>query len=100
MRPQATICTHAAAVGERPKSTEQHLWLHRILGGWTWCYQAVPGLPGDDHEHDGATEKWRKQSDISVVGEGNGDHGEMTFTLGYDTDAKHFVGSFITAMMT
>ena len=50
--------------------------------------------------HGDATESWRKQGDVWVVSEGDRDYGPTMFTLGYDTDSKRFVGSFVTALMT
>lgn len=29
----------------RPPVTEQHRWLHRLLGEWTWYHEAIPGQP-------------------------------------------------------
>lgn len=82
-----------------PPPTPEHLWLHRLLGSWTWAQERVSGQPGEDHEHEDTIERWRTQGDAWVVGEGDS-HGPMMFTLGYDTAKGRFVGSFITALAT
>lgn len=81
-----------------PPLTDEHRWLHRLLGEWTWYHEAVPGQPGEDHHHGPATEHWRTQGDVWVIGEATSDHGPMMFTLGYD--AGRFVGSFVSALAT
>lgn len=83
-----------------PPPTPEHRWLGRLVGDWTWSHEAVPGQPGEDHEHGEATESWRMLGEIWAVGEGSSDHGPMMFTFGYDPDRKSFVGSFIMALTT
>lgn len=84
-----------------PPPLPEHLWLHRLLGNWTWDHEAIPGDPStEDHSHGESTEDWRLLGDLWLLGEGNSEHGPMMFTLGYDPDRKSFVGSFISALMT
>lgn len=89
-----------------PPAAAEHLWLHRLVGDWTWSNEAIPGEPaGDaghdhDHSHGEATESWRLLGNVWALGEGGGDHGRTLLTLGHDADAGGFVGSFITDMIT
>ncbi len=79
--------------------TEEHAWLHRLVGEWR------VELPGDDGKPLlQGTETVRALGEAWVLLEANGEmrDGERTFsqmTLGYDPGQGAFVGTWIGSMM-
>ncbi|CDY76458.1 hypothetical protein BGLT_05537 [Caballeronia glathei] len=83
---------------------KEHAWLQKLLGDWTAKGEAVmePGQPPQQWE---TTEHVRSIGDVWVQCEGegempDGDPATTVMTLGYDTQKKQFVGTFIGSMMT
>jgi len=80
---------------------KEHLWLHKLLGEWTTEMPA----PGDSKEKCTGTESVRKLGDLWVLCEGRGEMpgggiAHMLMTLGYDTQKKRYVGTWVGSMMT
>jgi hypothetical protein len=74
---------------------EQHRWLERLLGDWTYS---------SPNEPDYGTETVKPLGGLWVVGEGTGKMPDgtpalMRITLGYDPAKGHFVGTWIGSMM-
>ncbi len=83
---------------------EQHRWLHRFVGEWTFEGEASMG-PGQPAEKFTGTESVRSLGGLWVQGEGkcpgpDGGTGTTFITLGYDPQRKRFVGTFVASMMT
>lgn len=83
---------------------QEHQWLQKLVGEWTCEGEAVmePGKPPVTWE---GTETVRSLGGLWTVAEGQGEMpggGVSTslMTLGYDTQKKHYVGTFVTSMMT
>jgi hypothetical protein len=86
----------------------QHRWLTKLVGEWRYESEC-PGEPGDaagaDAQKMTGTETVRMLGDIWMLGESSGQMpgGEpmsAQFTVGYDPDKRHFVGTWIGSMMT
>lgn len=86
-----------------PIPTPEHEWLHQLVG--TWRFEATAtGADGTAHRVTG-TEEVRAVGEAWVVGEAishepDGSTVTNLITLGFDTSAKHFVGTYVTSMMT
>ena len=81
---------------------EEHRWLHRLVGEWTFEGEASMG-PGQPPAKLAGTESVRSLGGLWVQGEGEmpGDcPGTTLVTLGYDPQKKRFVGTFVGSMMT
>jgi Protein of unknown function (DUF1579) len=87
------------------KPEHQHRWLERLVGDWTFETDA-PAQEGQPSSKSIGTESVRSIGGLWIQAEG---HGEMpggggpattVMTLGYDTQKKRFVGSWIGSMMT
>ena len=82
---------------------KEHDWLRRFVGEWTYEIEACM-KPGDPPQKLTGTETVRSIGGVWIVAEGRGEMpggGEATtiFTLGFDPEAKKFVGSWIGSMM-
>jgi hypothetical protein len=83
---------------------KEHQWLQKLVGEWT-CEAEATMEPGKPAEKCKGTESVRSLGGLWVLAEG---HGEMPggepattlMTLGYDSQKKRFVGTFIASMMT
>ena len=78
-----------------PKPEEGHLWLHQLVGDWT--FESKEG----DHA---GTEHVRKVGELWVVGEtemrmSDGKTGTAVLTLGFDAAKKRFIGTWVGSMM-
>ena len=86
-----------------PEPQEQHRWLQQLVGEWTYVVEA-PTAPGaEPHKHEGV-ERVRAIGEIWIQGESNADipslgPATMQVTLGYDTQKKRFVGTWLGSMM-
>jgi Protein of unknown function (DUF1579) len=83
---------------------EQHRWLHKLVGEWTY-ESNVPAHSGQPASKVSGSETVRSLGDIWILAEGRGEMpgaGPATtlLTLGYDPHKKRFVGSWIGSMMT
>jgi hypothetical protein len=105
---QAVIEAPASDVAEMPcpkaEPQEEHRWLHRLVGEWTYEHECVMG-PGQPPIKATGTHSVRSLGGLWIVGEGNGEMpgggpATIILTLGYDPQRKLFVGTFIGSMMT
>lgn len=76
---------------------EQHRWLERLLGEWTYASPSEPNFDG--------TETVKPIGGLWVVGESvskmpDGQPALMRITLGYHSGKGHFVGTWIGSMMS
>ena len=83
---------------------QEHRWLERLVGEWTYQSEALMG-PDQPPIKSQGTETVRSIGAVWVQCEGKGEMpggGPTTtlITLGYDTAKKRFVGTFIGSMMT
>ena len=86
------------------KPEKQHQWLQKLVGEWTYETQ-VAAEPGQPASKATGTETVRSIGGLWVQAEGQGEMpggGPATtiMTLGYDTQKKRFVGTWIGSMMT
>lgn len=82
----------------------EHRWLERLVGEWTYECEAMMGPDQPPMKHTG-TESVRSIGGLWVQCEGKGQMpgggpATMMITLGYDPLKKRFVGTFIGSMMT
>jgi hypothetical protein len=89
---------------EMPKPQPEHQWLQQLVGDWEYEH-AVACVPGQPEQVTRGTERVRSIGGLWVLCDGEGEmpgggRAEMIITLGYDTDKKRFVGSFVASMMT
>lgn len=86
------------------KAQREHERLRRLIGEWTWEGECNMG-PDQPTWINTGTERFRAIGDLWVIGEGDSkmpDGGKSinVMTLGYDPQAKQYVGSFIASVMT
>jgi hypothetical protein len=77
--------------------TPQHRWLEQLVGNWTFETEASMG-PDQPPMKATGTQTTRMLGGLWMLGEAQSDMGTMLFTLGFDSKAGHFVGSFISSM--
>ena len=82
---------------------KEHEWLKQLIGEWTFETEANMG-PDKPCEKFAGTESVRSLGDVWILGEGGGDtpgggKASNLITLGYDTQKKRFVGTWIGSMM-
>ncbi len=87
-----------------PEPCEEHKWLQKLIGEWTFESEAVmePGQPPAKHK---GTEVVRAIGPFWVQGDGEGEMpgggtAQMRITLGYDPQKKRFVGTWLGSMMS
>lgn len=82
---------------------QEHLWLKRLLGEWTFELETQPEAGGQGGKFTG-TEIVRAVGDLWVLAENHGETPDGKFTsiitLGYDPNRQRYVGTFIGSMMT
>lgn len=83
---------------------QEHQWLARLVGEWTYEMEAEAG-PGEPPIRDSGSESVRSLGGLWFLCEGTGqtpDGGAATsiMTLGYDPARGRFLGTFIGSMMT
>src|SRR5687767_407077 len=90
---------------EFPKPQKEHQWLQQLVGDWE--YEHVVNCGGGEPNRTRGVEHVRSFGGLWVLCEGAGEmpgggpgQADMLITLGYDTDKKRFVGTFIANMMT
>lgn len=85
------------------KPTDQHKWLHQLVGEWDVTIEAM-GEGGGEGQQMESSESMRKLGELWVIGEGKAAAGGNEFrsmlTLGYDPAQKSFVGSWIDTVQT
>jgi hypothetical protein len=82
---------------------EQHRWLQRLVGDWTFEGEASMG-PGQPPEKFSGSESVRSLGGLWVRSEGmcpgpDGSPGTTLMALGYDPQKQRFVGTFVASMM-
>ncbi len=85
-----------------PPPTEEHLWLHRLVGDWT--FESDCDMGGDQPSiKTTGTESVRKLGELWTVGEGTsefaGGVSKSIMTLGFDPATGRFVGTFLVSIM-
>ena len=87
-----------------PEPQAEHLWLHQLVGEWSIESECIMG-PDQPPMKTTGREVVRPLGKLWTIGEGSGNAPEggscdSIMTLGYDPQAKRFVGSFIASAMT
>lgn len=87
-----------------PEPQTEHLWLHQLIGEWTVESECIMG-PDQPPMKTTGNEVVRPLGTFWTIGEGTGDSPDggswnSVMTLGYDPQAKRFVGTFIASVMT
>ncbi len=86
-----------------PEPAKEHLWLQRLVGEWTVESECSLG-PDQAPMKSNRRESVRSLGALWTIGEGSDDTPDGScdsiMTLGFDTQTKRFVGTFITSMMT
>ena len=87
-----------------PEPQKEHKWLQKLIGGWSYEGEMTlePGKPSVKFE---GTENVRSLGEFWILGDIQGEMpgcgpSSMLLTLGYDTQKKQFVGTFISSMAT
>jgi hypothetical protein len=89
---------------DMPTPQQEHQWLERLVGEWTFESDCNMG-PDQPSMKTTGKETVRSLGGLWTIGEGEGEmpggrtH-QSVMTLGYDPQAKRFVGTFIASMMT
>jgi len=83
---------------------EQHRWLQRLVGEWTYEGES-PARDGSGTTRHTGTERVRRLGEVWVVCEASGETpgagvASSIMTLGYDPARGRFVGTFVGSMMT
>lgn len=86
------------------KPQPQHVFLQQLVGDWTYECDAIMG-PDQPAQKMSGTETVRSLGGLWIIAEGkgkmpDGDDATMILTLGYDADAKKYVGTWLGSMMT
>lgn len=90
---------------ESMKGTEaqhEHRWLQQLVGDWSFQGEAKmdPGKPADTFE---GTESVRALGQLWIIAEGQGEmcggSARTGMTLGFNSQSRRFVGTFIASMM-
>jgi hypothetical protein len=86
------------------KPQQEHDWLSRIVGEWTYENQCIMA-PSQPPMKSSGTESVRSLGGLWIVGEGRGEMPDGSpaitlITLGYDPQKQRFVGTFVGSMMT
>jgi Protein of unknown function (DUF1579) len=89
-------------MGAKPQ--QEHAWLSKIVGEWTYEHECVMG-PGQPVVRTSGSESVRSLGGLWIVGEGRGEMPDGSpattlITLGYDPQKQRFVGTFVGSMMT
>jgi hypothetical protein len=81
---------------------EEHRWLQRLVGAWTFDGVATTG-PGQPPDTFTGREHVRSLGDLWVLAEGEGETPggieQSVMTLGYDAQQGRYVGTWIGSMM-
>jgi Protein of unknown function (DUF1579) len=87
-----------------PEPQTQHLWLQKLVGEWIVESECSMGADQPPTKNSGR-EIVRSLGNLWTIGEGtvdtpSGGSCDSIMTLGYDPQAKRFVGTFIASVMT
>lgn len=92
----------AQEMPEMPKPQSEHKWLEQFVGEWQSEMECNMG-PDKEPMKNKMTEKARSIGGFFLISEGKGEAMGTPFssilTLGYDTDKKKFVGTWVDSMM-
>lgn len=97
----ATPLLHAQEMPEMPKPEKEHAWLEKLAGEWTSTgeFTMEPGKPPVTST---GTESIRMLGGFWLVSDGSGEMlgqpMKFVLTLGYNPEAKQYVGSWIDSM--
>lgn len=88
----------------RAEPRKEHRWLQRLVGNWTYEGEGIME-PGQAPVKSTGTESVRSLGEVWFVADGQGEMPDGSpattmMTLGYDSDRKRFVGTWIGSMMT
>lgn len=102
--PAETTAQAAMSCPPPTEPGEQHRWLHRLVGAWSFEGE-MPAPPGQPPQKFSGTEMVRDLGGLWVVGEGDnalpeGGSMDTLVVLGYDPAKDAFVGSFVCSMFT
>jgi hypothetical protein len=81
-----------------PEPQSEHLWLHQLVGEWSIESEWIMA-PDQPPMKTTGQEVVRSFGKLWTIGESTGAC-DSIMTLGYDPQAKRFVGSFIASAMT
>lgn len=89
---------------EIPAPQKEHQWLQKLVGEWTFESECSMG-PDQPPMKSTGQEVVRSLGGLWTIGEGSGEMPgggtcQSVMTLGYDPQAKRFVGTFIASVMT
>lgn len=101
-RLETTTTQQDATMKAEPE--EEHVWLQRLVGDWTYEGESAIGPDQPPQKFEG-TESVRSLGSLWTLAEGKGEMpggGAATtvMTLGYDPQKKSYVGTWIGSMMT
>lgn len=87
-----------------PEPQTEHLWLQQLVGEWTFESECLMG-PDQPPMKTTGSEVVKPLGKLWTIGEGTSDSPEggpwnSIMTLGYNPEAKRFVGTFIASVMT
>lgn len=99
---EATTTPQESMMPEQPQ--QQHAWLQKLVGEWTYESQAMMGPDQPDETFTG-TESVRSLGGLWVIAEGQGEMcggGDMItiMTLGYNLQTQRYSGTWVGSMMT
>jgi hypothetical protein len=89
---------------ENAKPEQEHIWLQKLVGSWTYESEALMG-PDQPPMKSGGKETFRSLSDLWFIGEAegampDGKAATMIITIGYNPETKRYMGTWIGSMMT
>jgi Protein of unknown function (DUF1579) len=89
---------------QSPEPQKEHLWLHQLIGDWTYVSECSTGPDQPPMQMEG-TESVRTLGGLWTIGEAvSKDPADTEFrsimTLGFDPATNRFVGTFIASVMT
>jgi hypothetical protein len=89
---------------ESPSPQNEHKWLQRLVGNWTFEGECSMG-PDQPPMKNNGTELVKPLGELWTVGHMSGEvpgsgMSRSIMTLGYDPQKKRFVGTFVASMMT
>lgn len=86
------------------KPQAEHQWLEQLVG--TWSFQHICKMPDGSQSSESGTMCCRTLHGMWLLSESHGDASSSMgpwsnfLTVGYDTEKKEYVGTFISSMMS